>query len=171
MSENNKLNDKTADNRHFDWGPPANGAADGLKEPLLYLVILVLLGGGVWVMLDINGKKPPMMTRTTAVEAVAVKNSGVDDKIVPDHGLPAVQPPVPAGRFFVQLGAFADEASAREIFSQLTADGFAPTLAEPDQQYEIFRIFVGPFADEKEAEEKAARLNELDFHCFVIESP
>jgi cell division septation protein DedD len=76
-----------------------------------------------------------------------------------------------APRFFVQLGAFPDEASAREIFNQLEAEGFAPTLAEPDEQFEIYRIFIGPYPDEAAAEDVAEKLNAIDFHCFVIEQP
>lgn len=158
MSETNQ--------RQFDWGPPAN-ASDGIREWLVYLVIIALLGLGVWVLLDINGQKaavefpPRQVARPTAPVTQAA--APVTPVVIPEAAPPA--------RFFVQLGAFADEASAKEVFAQLTADGFAPTLAPPDDQYEIHRILVGPFATEQEAEEKAEKLNALDFHCFVLESP
>lgn len=149
--------------RQFDWGPPANGS-DGFKEWLVYFVIIAMLGVGVWVLLDINGQKAVVVSPVKTV----VNNTVMT--------LPAPVAPVPVelappARFFVQLGAFADEASAKEVFAQLTADGFAPTLAAPDEQYEIHRVLVGPFQSEKEAEEKAEKLNALEFQCFVIESP
>ena len=170
MSENNSAKpDSSPDQRHFDWGPPANNTADGLKEWVVYLVILILLGGGVWVLLDINGQKSGI-----TVAPVPVKPAVSNKQTMPageNSALIENTIAQPVTQFFVQLGAFADEASAREVFNQLVADGFSPTLAEPDQQYEIYRILVGPFASEKEAEDKAQKLNELEFHCFVIEAP
>ncbi len=153
--------------RQFDWGPPAS-AGDGLKEWLLYFIIMFLLGSGVWVLLDINGQKAPLKVHVEAPVTKAVS---------PDVPAPAAQqsvvtaPSVPKSRFHVQLGAFADEASAKEVFNQLAADGFSPTLAVPDEQYEIHRVLVGPFDTEQEAEDKAGQLNALGLHCFVTETP
>ncbi len=158
-----------ANQRQFDWGPPAS-AGDGLKEWLLYVLILALLGAGVWVLLDINGQKalPAVASRPDTVV-----NRPVEAPVVAPTSevpVPPLQTPV-SDKFYVQLGAFADEASAREVFNQLTADGFSPTLAVPDEQYEIHRVLIGPFNSEPEAEEKAGQLNVLGLHCFVTESP
>lgn len=163
--ENGNTSSSNADNRQFDWGPPSSTGTDGAKEWLVYIIILVLLTGGVWILLDINGQKPapppPTSKETTTADSGKIQPGTLTHK----------EPAIPASKFFVQLGAFADEVSAREVFDQLHSEGFAPTLAEPDHQYEIYRIFVGPFASEAEAEQKAQQLNELEFHCFVIESP
>lgn len=167
MSDNNNTKSApSADNRQFDWGPPASNTADGAKEWLLYVVILVLLCGGVWILLDINGQKPVLIRPSSEA---SVKNP-VNVVSVDTQAQQQIPQPAEA-KYFVQLGAFADEVSAREVFDQLKTEGFAPTLAEPDHQYEIFRIFVGPFPSEAEAEQKAQKLNELEFNCFVIESP
>lgn len=161
-----------ANQRQFDWGPPAN-AGDGIKEWLIYFVIIVLLGAGVWVLLDINGAKAPAVEATTkAVPAAPSMNVNVSAGQAGSSQTMVAKVQVAAPpKFFVQLGAFADEASAKEVFNQLTTDGFAPTLAPPDDQYEIHRVLVGPFNTEKEAEEKAEALNALGLHCFVSEGP
>lgn len=155
--------------RQFDWGPPA-GAGDSLKEWLIYLVIMALLGVGVWILLDINGNKNQAAAvrpaTSPAMPSVPVSTSSGSIAVPAKTAASA-----PARKFYVQLGAFADEASAREVFDQLTADGFSPTLAAPDDQYEIHRVLLGPFAGEFEAEEKAGQLNALGIHCFVSESP
>ena len=165
-----KTEDRTTGPRQFDWGPPASATTDSLKDWLVYFLIIALLAGGVWALLDINGRKGesvalPVRATATHAEAQTVATASA----APTPVTTAVAKPEP--RFFVQLGAFADEASAREIFNQLDAEGFAPTLAEPDAQFEIFRIFVGPYPDEATAEDIAEKLNAIDFHCFVIEQP
>ena len=172
MSETSGSDSRNAAKRQFDWGPPASPAGDTFKDWLVYLIILVLLSGGVWALLDINGRQDdagsaPAPLRTAASSTAAAPAS-VTVKI--ETTAPAAVA-APASRFFVQLGAFPDETSAREIFNQLEAEGFAPTLAEPDVQFEIYRIFVGPYPDEAAAEDVAEKLNAIDFHCFVIEQP
>lgn len=128
------------------------------------MLVVILLCTVAWVLLDINGRnnRPAVNVITKPAGEMAL-----------DEVKKSYQPPEAARastKFFVQLGAFADETSAREVFEQMTAEGFAPTLAAPDENYELFRIFVGPFDSAHQAEEIAQRLNELDFHCFVIES-
>lgn len=171
MSETSGSDSRNAAKRQFDWGPPASPAGDTFKDWLVYLIILVLLSGGVWALLDINGRQedmPAPALRHTESRQSAPPQASAAATVEP------VQPAVvdrPVPRFFVQLGAFPDETSAREIFNQLEAEGFAPTLAEPDAQFEIYRIFVGPYPDEAAAEDVAEKLNAIDFHCFVIEQP
>ncbi|MFZ2956497.1 MAG: SPOR domain-containing protein [Candidatus Ozemobacteraceae bacterium] len=80
-------------------------------------------------------------------------------------------PSRPPSTFLVQLGAYGDEESARATFDQLKKKGFDATLASPSEQFEMFRVFLGPFNTESEAEKLSRRLNELDLPCFVIESP
>lgn len=171
MSETSKCDTGNSAKRQFDWGPPANPAGDTFKDWLVYLFLIVLLSGGVWALLDINGRQDnmpaPVLKHTESRPAEPPPASAA-------AAVEPVQPVVaarPLARFFVQLGAFPDEASAREIFNQLETEGFAPTLAEPDVQFEIYRIFVGPYPDEAAAEDVAEKLNAIDFHCFVIEQP
>lgn len=152
--------------RSFDWGPPASSAGDGIKEWLVYLLVIALLCSVAWVLLDINGRKNRLSEENGQISSV--KNDEIKKPAQSQQEKPTAAKT--ATRFFVQLGAFADESSAREVFDQMTAEGFSPTLAPPDANYELFRIFVGPFNSAYEAEEKAQKLNELEFHCFVIES-
>ena len=165
-----KSDTHASDQRHFDWGPPASATADSFKDWLVYFIIIILLAGGVWALLDINGRRNETVIparRSAAPAAVPVPvNTAVTTK---PAGTEVAAQPQP--RFYVQLGAFADEASAREVFNQLEAENFGPTLAEPDEQFEIYRIFVGPYASEAAAEDIAEKLNTLEFHCFVIEKP
>lgn len=175
LSENSEKSEdsRTSGQRQFDWGPPASKAGDTLKDWLVYFCILILLAGGVFALLDINASKDESVIRPAPVSPPAAAVSAENPPLATSVVSPAVVSPVskPAPSFFVQLGAFADEASAREIFNQLNAEGFAPTLAEPDAQFEIYRIFVGPYPDESSAEAIAEKLNAIDFHCFVIEQP
>ncbi len=157
----NDTNDNNS-SRQFDWGPPSSNAAEGFKEWLVYFIILALLGGGVWFLLDINGKDP----RT--ISSVLSKTELSNEKV---EAAPVEAVENRKGNFVVQLGAFAEEESARETFAKITAAGYKATLSEPDDQYEIYRISVGPFASENEAEVVSEKLNQLEFSCFVIELP
>lgn len=158
MSETNQ--------RQFDWGPPA-GSGDGFKEWLIYFFILALLGVGGWVLLDINGRNATSPEKLVVTEAPVRVQETAPVAMTPTrtHGSE------PMASFFVQLGAFADEESAREIYAQLVEDGLSPRLAGPDDQYEIYRVLLGPFQSEEEAENKAEQLNSIGLHCFVSESP
>ncbi|NLF96214.1 MAG: SPOR domain-containing protein [Candidatus Riflebacteria bacterium] len=171
MSETSGSDSRNAAKRQFDWGPPASPAGDTFKDWLVYLIILVLLSGGVWALLDINGRQDDAGSAPVPLRTVASSTDTVPASVSVRIETTAPVAVAPASRFFVQLGAFPDEASAREIFNQLEAEGFEPTLAEPDAQFEIYRIFVGPYPDEAAAEDVAEKLNAIDFHCFVIEQP
>lgn len=159
----------TTDHRQFDWGPPTNNSTDNAKEWLVYFAVLLLLGGGVWILLDINGNGKGKSTTTPQAKTVTNQSAPTDSTTIAESSRMPTKAIV-ASNFFVQLGAFADAESAREVYEQMTQEGFSPTLAEPDHQYEIFRIFVGPFVSEAEADLKAQQLNELGFTCFVSES-
>lgn len=167
MSETSHSDTRNAAKRQFNWGPPASPAGDTFKDWLVYLIILVLLSGGVWALLDIN--REDTIPATTPLRTAAALPDAVPASV--PVIIESSAPVASASRFFVQLGAFPDEASARDIFNQLETEGFAPTLAEPDAQFEIYRIFVGPYPDEAAAEDVAEKLNAIDFHCFVIEQP
>ena len=173
--------------RRFDWGPPVQ-TGDGLKEWIIYIVIIAVLGAGIWLLLDINGQKK--ITKAAKKNEVIV---AVDQKLetfVPKEYKEA--PPLeqektvvavaatntnepPATKtlknmFYVQIGAFTDEASANEIFGLLKKESIEAILLKPDEQFEIYRLVVGPYETEKIAEDKAEQLNEIGFPCFVVEA-
>lgn len=147
-------------NRGFDWGPPVNSALEAAKEWLVYMLLVVLLAVGAWILLDINEEKIDEAKKIVSSASANIKKNSEVKSGKPEE----------PGRFLVQLGAFADKKSATEAFEAMKAAGFSPVLSEPDSQYEIYRVSVGPFQTEDEANETADKLNSLDFHCFVIES-
>lgn len=169
--------------RSFDWGPPATGVSENIKEYSIYLLIAVLIAGVGWLLIDTGPDMPRGSATKTTQQADEVDVPGESDA-----GLaPAAEPAEPAGaqvkvtsgeavpivatpRFHVQLGAFGDEETARATIEALKKQGHVATFTTPDDQYEMYRVLMGPFAQEAEAEALARRLNELDFPCFVVES-
>jgi cell division septation protein DedD len=175
--------------RRFDWGPPVQ-TGDGLKEWIIYIVIIAVLGAGIWLLLDINGQKK--FTKAAKKDEVIV---AVDQKLetfVPKEyeeapsieqektvvavaatntdSTPAPKVKTLKNMFYVQIGAFTDEASANEIFGLLKKESIEAILLKPDEQFEIYRLVVGPYETEKIAEDKAEQLNEIGFPCFVVEA-
>lgn len=162
--------------RQFDWGPPVQ-TGDGTKEWLTYLVIIAVLSVGTWFLLDINHKKQAGLNEKKQVvtdqKLETVIPHGYNDATVawPSSAVQDIPAEtVSSGRFFVQIGAFGDEPSANQISEMLKKEGIEATLLKPDEQFEIFRLVVGPFNNEKEAEDKAEQLNAIDFPCFVVEA-
>lgn len=167
--------------RQFDWGPPVK-AGDSFKEWLVYIVIVVVLGIGTWFLLDINDQKRTEKSLKMAKDIIAIdqENESVTPKkqinkqqVVEPRKAEVTTPKsvqtVPQKKFFVQIGAFEDEPSANEIYELLKKDNIPAVLLKPDEQFEIFRLVVGPYSTEKEAENKAEQLNEIGFPCFVVE--
>lgn len=167
--------------RQFDWGPPVK-SGDSFSEWLVYIVIIVIMGIGTWYLLDINGK---VIKQKKAAAGKIVEDQKLEKVVITkdyeeapveketENQQPAVVAAVPAveetHRFYVQLGAFADEQSAREIFDMLHNQNIESTILPPDAQFEIYRLVVGPYSSEKEAESKAEQLNSLEISCFVVE--
>jgi cell division septation protein DedD len=180
------------DKRGFDWGPPAK-SGDGLKDYLIYLIIIIALGFGVWILFDIrdskgvktyqqaiteeqmvssstssssNHKEPTVtFSEVKPLHTTAVSPSKSAKAKVPDVEIVYSDKP----EFYVQLGAFEDEASASEIFNFLKDNDFEPILKAPNEQLEIYRVVVGPFTSEADADYRAEKLNELGLPCFVVE--
>ncbi len=168
--------------RRFDWGPPVQ-TGDGLKEWFVYIVIIVVLCAGIWFLLDVNGRKK--FTKAVKKDDVIV---AVDQKLEnfvpkdlkettanqPEKPIIAVQAEpasnIPKKEFYVQIGAFEDEKSAQEIYTILKNDKIDAILLKPDEQFEIYRLVVGPYETESVAENKAEQLNEIGFPCFVVEA-
>ncbi|HOT29406.1 MAG TPA: SPOR domain-containing protein [Candidatus Ozemobacteraceae bacterium] len=166
--------------RSFDWGPPAIGVSENIKEYSIYLLIAVLIAGVGWLLIDTGPEMPRGSAAKNAEQADEAEVAGdVDAPPVPrDEPAAAkvtvtpgeVVPIVATPRFHVQLGAFGDEETARTTVEALRQQGHVATFTVPDDQYEMYRVLMGPFAQEAEAEALARRLNELDFPCFVVES-
>lgn len=166
--------------RQFDWGPPVK-SGDSFTEWVVYLLIIAILSAGTWFLLDITRKKRQKANEKPTAGIVAVDEKL--EKVVPAGYEEAKVAPVLATApeeknivakaskgFFVQIGAFGDEASAKEIVELLKKEAVESTLLKPDEQFEIYRLVVGPFPTEKIAEDKAEQLNAIDFPCFVVEA-
>ncbi|NLI78615.1 MAG: SPOR domain-containing protein [Candidatus Riflebacteria bacterium] len=163
--------------RQFDWGPTAESGFEGAKEWAVYALLLALLAVCGWFLLDLD-KAPPApaplpdvaVTIPLTPPAPPTTASPATSRPTPTPAA-AVAPPPEEPTFFVQLGAFGDEDSARLAQERAAARGFVASLTIPNEQYEMYRLMLGPFRQEAEAERTARQLNELDFPCFVIESP
>ena len=185
------------DKRTFDWGPPPE-KGDSLKDVLMYFFIGVVFFGGIYMLLD-TGKKPDYVATENESEEVSVKKAPnnvssykADNKTLvqqqnyfvkqpqpPEVTKPPVEITYKASgveaqfqskpQFYVQMGAFADEESAKEIYKVLKQTGSDPILKVPDRKNSVYRVLIGPFNSEADADYKAEKLNELDLPCFVVE--
>lgn len=184
------------DKRTFDWGPPPE-KGDSLKDVLMYFFIGVVFFGGIYMLLD-TGKKPDYVATENESEEVSVKKAPnnvssykADNKTLvqqqnfvkqpqpPEVTKPPVEITYKASgveaqfqskpQFYVQMGAFADKESAKEIYKVLKQTGSDPILKVPDRKNSVYRVLIGPFNSEADADYKAEKLNELDLPCFVVE--
>ena len=81
---------------------------------------------------------------------------------------PAVdkKPPLPAeGVWFAQLGAYGTRRAADSVQKDVSSKGFDARVSPYGQ---LFRVRVGPFATEAEAERERARLAKAGFKSSVI---
>jgi cytoskeletal protein RodZ len=159
---NENGSDKKINEHSFDWGPPANKSSEAVKEWLVYFFLLVLLGVGVWFLLDFNSEDTKKLSEVLN-KSSEVKTSNKAMSVTIDKNR--------KGNFIVQVGAFAEEDEAQKSIEKLKASGFSPKLEEPDENSEIYRILIGPFNNENEAETVSEQLNNQDFHSFVLEAP
>ena len=169
--------------RRFDWGPPVQ-TGDGLKEGLIYIVIIVVLSVGIWLLLDISGKRKitkavkndeAIVAVDQKLETFVPKEEYKEDKNKQEKPITAVEAKpalnnTPKKEYYVQIGAFGDEKSANEIYELLKKEKIDAILLKPDEQFEIYRLVVGPYETEPIAEDKAEQLNEIGFPCFVVEA-
>ncbi|HNW33379.1 MAG TPA: SPOR domain-containing protein [Candidatus Ozemobacteraceae bacterium] len=170
--------------RSFDWGPPTTGHSEGLNEWGVYALIAVLVSMVGWFLIDTGPDMPRAASEKSTENLDELDSPGADTaetgvarlsesasaaqlvKVTAGVAVPIVAKPL----FHVQLGAFGDEETARSTIDALKAKGYVASCSAPDDQYEMYRVLMGPFDRESEAESLAHKLNKLDFPCFVIES-
>lgn len=81
----------------------------------------------------------------------------------------ATQEPVAAGRFVVQVGAFADPARAREVRLKLERAGLKTyTHVAETKDGPRTRVRVGPFASKAEAEKTAEKIKKLNLPAGIL---
>lgn len=180
-----------SENRSFDWGPPP-AAGESWQDWSIYILLLVLLAGGGMILFSDNHDPTPPASRplTIANHADPTPHARTDRDLPSTTGIGATPPAsatpmvgqvgdddvasvaVAAARYEVQLGAFGDEASARETMAVVAAKFKLQTaLLPPGTPEDLYRVVAGPFTTESEAERLALRLNAADVPCFVVESP
>jgi DedD protein len=93
------------------------------------------------------------------------------------EGKPAPAPPAPAkvasadveGRLVVQVGAFADEAKAREVRQKLERAGLKTyTQVAETKDGKRIRVRVGPFATRADADKAASKIKGLDLPAAIL---
>ncbi len=88
------------------------------------------------------------------------------------EGKPAPAPAVPAAsaeRLVVQVGAFAEESSARDVRQKLEAAGLKTyTQVAQTSDGRRIRVRIGPFNSRAEAEKAAARVKSLGLPAAVL---
>ena len=167
-----------------------------MRKFFVYFVIIAVLSVGIWFLLDINDRKKTERNIKIAKNIVAVdqrkevivsqnksksnineqqKDPALQNKeeteIANSDKAPQKQAlNLPTNNYYVQIGAFGDEPSANEIYNLLKNENIEATLLKPDEQFEIYRLVVGPYSTEKEAESKVEQLNEIGFPSFVVEA-
>lgn len=72
------------------------------------------------------------------------------------------------GDWFVQLAAFSGEDNAMAFKIRLEESGLRPVQIAPDESSGIFRVRLGPYADETTANEQAMRLAALGISGFHV---
>ncbi len=114
---------------------------------------------------------PAVRASAPAVKSVTVSASGVESRAVSTPAKPASEPASAAAtpRFVVQVGAFADPASAREVrlkMEKLGLKTYAQTAETKDGKR--IRVRLGPFVSRAEADKAAARAHDAGVASVVL---
>lgn len=81
----------------------------------------------------------------------------------------AEQPAAKAGRFVVQVGAFAEASKAREVRLKVERAGVKTyTHVAETKDGQRIRVRVGPFASRAEAEKAADKIKKLDLPAIIL---
>jgi rare lipoprotein A len=123
--------------------------------PLPAFVEVTNLQNGRSVVVRVNDRGPFKSNRIIDLSYVAAAKldmirdgtAMVEVRVVgPGFAAPAQQDPAPAGRFYAQAGAFAEEANARRLAARLAAAGFGNVLVIPGQSAgrSVHRVRIGP---------------------------
>ncbi|MDP3191326.1 SPOR domain-containing protein [Rhodoferax sp.] len=101
---------------------------------------------------------PPVAVKATEADKVQALLDGK-----------TAQEPAAAGRFVVQVGAFADPARAREVRLKLEGAGLKTyTHVAETKEGPRTRVRVGPFASKAEAEKTAERIKKLNLPAGIL---
>jgi rare lipoprotein A len=172
----------------FHGKPTANGEVFDMNDlsaahktlPLPSYAEVTNLRNGRRVVVRINDRGPFVDNRLIdlsraaahALDMVGPGTTLVDVRVVPGPGgalPPATAQAAPASErnslFFIQIGAFGDEANAGRVAAMLRDAGFADVSIEPLMRdaYTLHRVRVGPVASVEQFDGYIARLDSLGF--------
>ena len=121
---------------------------------------------------------PPPSSIPVVVDNVAVveEHQGIETRLqvssdgrklveVPIKTAPPAPAPAASGKFFVQVGAFAQEANAKELLEQLAHIG---QDAHIDQGPRLFKVRIGPFDTRDQAIAARGRLESAGMSAIVV---
>ena len=115
----------------------------------------------------------PAPVAAPAPAPVAVVDEGAKAKAL----LEGREPPAPgqaasapaAGRYVVQVGAYAEAARAQEVRGKLERAGLKTyTHVAESKEGRRIRVRVGPFADKAEANKAAAKIKQLELPAAIL---
>lgn len=108
-------------------------------------------------------EKPPVSEKPAQAQAVA------PGKPLAEKARPAVDKAPPVRGWFVQVGAFAQEANAQKTLATLKAAGL-PTVADTQagKNGRLTRVRVGPFASEAGAAQAAEQVRTLALPAVLV---
>ncbi|MBF0543502.1 MAG: SPOR domain-containing protein [Candidatus Riflebacteria bacterium] len=165
-----------ADNiqREFDWGPPSESVSESWKDYFIYGFFLIFCVLAILLLIDFKKEQPfedQNGSKTDKRQVITNSNSNSIEEVKTIQEITQKPKTINSKTLFtVQLGAFVDEETAKKAFSQITTKGYVASMTVPNDEFEMYKVFLGPFSNEKEANKIANELNESDFPCFVIES-
>ena len=145
----------------------------------------VALGVAVYVMKVPTPFNSKSTSRTPAQDAAESKknkdwdpNAALSNKpaakpaevATPAQAAPAATTPsVDAIEFYVQVGAFRNDADAQELRAKLALSNFDGKVIEREQSgQKVFRVRVGPFANQAAGDKAKANLDAAGFETMVM---
>jgi rare lipoprotein A len=162
-----------------DRGPFVDGRVIDLSYTAAYK-LGVLAGGSAMVEVEtlIPGAAPPPPVTASAAESepivavppVAAPPVAVAPAVVPPVAAapaPVAPPPAPpsipvttdAGRYYLQLGAFASRQNAESFLARVQAYGAAANL-QIQARDQLYRVHAGPYSTEAGAREAASQMGQ-----------
>lgn len=133
---------------------PKSGTGDGSAEKSVEQAV------------DKPAEKPVEQPVVTPAEKKPV-DSGAKAKALLEDKAPPAEPA--AGRFVVQVGAFAEVAKAREVRLKVERAGLKTyTHVAETKDGQRTRVRVGPFATRAEAEKAAEKIKKLDLPAIIL---
>lgn len=114
-------------------------------------------------------KAPEKVTDKAVARAPGQSDDAAKAQALLDGTAPTKKPDADAGRFIVQVGAFADAARAREVRLRVERTGLKTyTHVAKTKDGERIRVRVGPFDSRAEADKAADKIKKIDLPAAIL---